>query len=147
MTFFLTFRDTGKAFELKGDLLKMITNENYNADLAILADKKLLYDFAEEMHFNVRGIGNKSTRDRTLIKLLKSPAIMVWDISNLIFLSSDSDELCIRSKLMLQEKHAGNNADLIHKEIFAILDKLLEHLCITKKQHEQILIRCYLLHE
>ena len=30
----LTFRDTGKVFELKGDLLEMITNKNYNVDLA-----------------------------------------------------------------------------------------------------------------
>ena len=36
----LTFRDTGKEFELKGDLLKMITNNNYNVDHASLADKK-----------------------------------------------------------------------------------------------------------
>ena len=32
----LTFRDTNKQFELKGDLLKMITNKNYNVDLASL---------------------------------------------------------------------------------------------------------------
>ena len=36
----LTFRDTGTQFELKGDLLKMITNKNYNVDLASLSDKK-----------------------------------------------------------------------------------------------------------
>ena len=30
----LTFRDTGKVFELKGDLLKMITSENCNVDIA-----------------------------------------------------------------------------------------------------------------
>ena len=42
----LTFRDTGKEFELKGDLLKMITNKNYNVDHASLSNKKLLYDFA-----------------------------------------------------------------------------------------------------
>ena len=34
----LTFRDTGKEFELKGDLLKMITNKNFNVDLASLAE-------------------------------------------------------------------------------------------------------------
>ena len=72
----LTIRDTGKEFELKGDLLEIITNKNYNVDLASLADKKFLYDFAKEMQFHVRGQGRKSTRDRTLIKLLKSPAIM-----------------------------------------------------------------------
>ena len=32
---FLTFCYTNKEIELKGDLLKMITNENYNVDLAI----------------------------------------------------------------------------------------------------------------
>ena len=72
----LTFRDTNKQFELKGDLLKMITNKNYNVDLASLSDKKLLYDFAKEMHFDERRVGNKSTRDKKLIKLLNSPAIM-----------------------------------------------------------------------
>ena len=35
----LTFRDTNKLFELKEDLLKMITNKNYNVDLANLSDK------------------------------------------------------------------------------------------------------------
>ena len=43
----LTFRDTGKEFELKGDLLKMMTNKNYNVDLASLSDKKLMNDFAK----------------------------------------------------------------------------------------------------
>ena len=36
----LTFRDTDKVFELKGDLLKLITNKNYNVDLNSLADEK-----------------------------------------------------------------------------------------------------------
>ena len=35
----LGFRDTGKEFELTGDLLKKITNKNYNVDLASLSDK------------------------------------------------------------------------------------------------------------
>ena len=48
----LTFRDTGKEFELKGDLLKMITNKNYNVNLASLQDKKLMYAFAKEMNFD-----------------------------------------------------------------------------------------------
>ena len=57
----LTFRDTVKKFELKGDLFKMITNKNYNVDLASLSDKKLMYDFAKEMNFDVKGLGRKST--------------------------------------------------------------------------------------
>ena len=61
----LTFHDRGKVFELKGDLLKMITNKNNNANVASLSDKKLLYNFAKEMIFDVRGQGRKSTRDIT----------------------------------------------------------------------------------
>ena len=140
----LTFLDTNKVFELQGDLLKMITNKNYNVDFASLSDKKLMYDFAKEMHFDTKAQGNKSTRDRTLIKLLKSPAIMASGIST-IFLSSDPDELCNRLKLLLQEKHAGNISDIINNEIVAIVDKLLEYKCISKKQHKQILIKCNLL--
>ena len=59
----LTFRDTNKQFELEGDLLEMITNSKFNVDLASLSDKKLLYDFVKEMHFDPKASGNKSTRD------------------------------------------------------------------------------------
>ena len=48
----LTYRDAGKEFELKDDLLKMINNKNYNVDIASLSDKKLMYDFAKEMNFD-----------------------------------------------------------------------------------------------
>ena len=145
----LTFRDTNKQFELKGDLLEMITNSKFNVDLASLSDKKLMYDFAKEMHFDPKASGNKSTRDRKIIKLLKSPGLIVSapGVSKTIFLSSDPDELCDRLKLLLQEKHAGNNSDIINDEIVAIVDKLLEYKCITKKQHKQILIKCNLLNE
>ena len=145
----LTFRDRNKQFELKGELLKMITNKNYNVDLASLADKKIMYDFAKETNFDLKAQGNKSTRDKTLIKLLKSPGLMVSasGASKTIFLSSDTDELCDRLKLLLQEKHAGNNSDIINQEIVVIGDKLLEYKCLSKKQHKQILIKCNLLHE
>ena len=62
----LTFRDTGKKFELKGDLLEMITNTKFNVDLASLEDKKLMYNFAKEMHFDQKAVGNKSIRDKSL---------------------------------------------------------------------------------
>ena len=81
----LTFRDTNKQFELKGYLLEMITNSKYNVDLASLQDKKLMYDFAKEMHFDLNAPDNKSTRDTKLIKLLKSPAIMASGVLKTIF--------------------------------------------------------------
>ena len=77
----LTFRDSNKEFEFTGDLLKMIPNKNNNVDLASLQDKKLIYDFAKKMNFDVKAFGNKSICGRTLIKLFKSPAIMASGMS------------------------------------------------------------------
>ena len=131
---FLTFRDSGKEFELNGDLLKMITNKNYNVDLASLTDKKIMYDFAKEMKFDLKSIGKKSTRDRTLVKVLKSPGLLVSasGISNIIVLSSNPKDLCKRIKLLVQQKQAGNNSNIINDEIVAIVDKLLEYRCIPE---------------
>ena len=145
----LTFRDTGKEIDLKGDLFKTITNKNYNVDLASLVDKKLMYDFAKEMNFDLKAPSNKSTRDRTLIKLIKSPGLMVSAsrVSKTIILSTNPNELRDRVKLLIQEKQAVNNTDLINQEITAIVDKLLEYKCISKKQQNQILIKCNRLHE
>ena len=66
-------------------------------------------------------------------------------ISKTIFLSSDPNEFCDRLKLLLQEKHGGNNSDIINDEIVVIIDKLLEWKCISIKQHKQILTQCNLL--
>ena len=127
----------------------MISNSKYNVDLASLVDKKLMYDFAKEMHFDTKAQGRKPTRDKTLKKLLKSPGLIVSasGITKTFFLSSDPDELCNRLKLLLQEKHAGNNSDIINNEVVTIVDKLLEYKCITKKQHHQILTKCNLLNQ
>ena len=106
-----------------------------------------MYDFAKEMHFDMNAVGKKPTRDKTLIKFLKSPGLIISasGFSKTIFLSSDPNELCDRLKLLLQEKHAGNNSDIINEEIVAIVDKLLEYRCISKKEHKQILLKCDLL--
>ena len=97
------------------------------------------------MNSNIRQKGNKSDRDKSIIRLLRSPAIMASGVSKTIFLSSDPNELCYRLKLLLQEKHADNNSNIINDEIISIIDKLLEYKCISKKQHKQILIKCNLL--
>ena len=139
----LTFRDTGKQLELKGDLLKMITNKNYNVDLASLSDKKLMYDFAREFNFDSKAQGKKSTRDRSLIKLPKVPAVITSGVTT-IFLSENLEELCSRIKLLLQERQAGNKSNIFNIEIIAIVDNLLEFKCMSKKEHKQILIECNL---
>ena len=134
-----TFRDTDKEFEQKGDFLKMITNKNYNVGLANLSDKKLMYDFAKEMNFDLKAQGNKSTRDRTLIKLPKSPAIIASGATR-IFLSENPGELCNRLSLLLQERQAGNNSNIINDETIAIVDKILEYKCMSRKKQKQLLV-------
>ena len=61
-------------------------------------------------------------------------------ILNIIILSPDLNELCYRLKLLLEEKEAGNNSDIISQEIVAVVDNLLEYKCISKKQHKQLVL-------
>ena len=107
-----------------------------------------MYEFAKEMNFDLKAQGNKSNRDRSLIKLLKSPCLMISasGLSRTIILPSNVDELCDRLKLLLQQKQAGINFDKINDEIIALVDKFLEYKCISQKQHKQLLINCNLLH-
>ena len=97
------------------------------------------------MNFDNKNIGRKSPRDRSIVELLKSPAIMASGLSTK-FLSCDPNELCDGLKLLLQQKQAGRNSDKFNKEKVAIVDKLLEYNCISKKQQKEILIICNLLH-
>ena len=141
----IVFRDSNKSFRLEGDLLKVITNYKFNVDHSNQQDKKLIYQFAKEMKYDTKSTGRPSVRHNSIVKLLDQPAIMASGVSKTIILSSDPNELCNRLKLLLQEKHAGNNSNIINDEIIAIVDKLLEYKCISKKQHKQILIKCNLL--
>ena len=133
----LTFRETDTMFELKGGFLKKITTKNDNRDLTSLSDKKMVFDFAKEMYFDVKAPGNKNNWDRSLERLPKSPAIMACGISTM-FLPTKPKDFCDNLKLLLQEKEVGNNSDIINKEIVAIIDKFLEDKFISKKQQKQM---------
>ena len=56
-------------------------------------------------------------------------------ISKLIILPANEDEICDRLELLLQEKKAGNNSKIINDEKVAVVDKLLEYNCMSKKKH------------
>ena len=141
----ITFRDSNKTFRLEGDPLKVITNYKFNVDHSSPQDKKLIYEFAKEMNYDINSTGRPSVKHNSMIRLLEQPAIMASGFSKTIIPSSDPNELCDRLRLLLQEKQAGNNSDIINDEIVAIVDKLLEYKCISKKQPKQILIKCNLL--
>ena len=55
------------------------------------------------MCFDERALGNKSTRDKYFIDLLKTSFIMASGISTIIF-PENLNELCDGIKLLLQEK-------------------------------------------
>ena len=142
----LTFRDSNKTFKFDGDLLETMTPYDFNVNHANPQSQKSIYEFGGEMKiYNIKQKGRKSNRDKSMIKLLESPAIMASGVSKTIFLSSYPDELCDRIKLLLQEKRAGYNSDLFNQEIVAMIDKFLEYNCISKKQHKPILTKCNLL--
>ena len=101
-----TFRDTHKKFEMEGKLLKIMTNKNYNVDLAKILDKELLFEFAKGMCFDQKALGNEGTNDYTFINLLKSAASMASDIFT-IFLPDNPSDLCDRLKLLPQKKQVG----------------------------------------
>ena len=98
------------------------------------------------MKFDIKEKGRKIDRDKSLIRLLKSQAIMASAFPKTSLLPSDLNELCDRLKLLLQQKQAGNNSDLKNQEFVAIVDKLIEYKCISKRQFKQLLIKCNLLH-
>ena len=72
----LVFRDINKSFKLDGDLLKVITIFKFNADHSNPQDKKLNYEFTKEMNFDIKKVGRPSTRDKSVKRILDSPAIM-----------------------------------------------------------------------
>ena len=70
--------------------------------------------------------------------MLKSPAIMASGNST-TFLPENPNELCDTFKLLLQERQAGKNSNIIDEEIVAIAENLLKNKCISTKRHKSLL--------
>ena len=142
----LTFRDTNKIFKLEGDLLEVMSNNKFNVDSSNQQNREIIREFAKEMKYNtVKNKGRPPVRHKSIMILLNQSPITASGFTKTIILSSNPDELCNRLRLLLQEKHAGNNSNIINEESVAIVDKYLEYKCISKKQHKQILNKCNLL--
>ena len=56
----LFFRDSNKSFKLDGDLLETMTNYDFNVDHSNQQDRKLIYELAKDMNFNIRQKGKKA---------------------------------------------------------------------------------------
>ena len=60
--------------------------------------KEVTFDYAKEMSFEEKALSNKSNRDKTLLKLPKSPDIMISGISPKVLLKN-LNELSDRLKI------------------------------------------------
>ena len=60
----LKFRDTDKKFEVKRNLLKKITNQNYSVDLAISLEKYFVYEYTKETYIDKKASGNKQKKHK-----------------------------------------------------------------------------------
>ena len=96
------------------------------------------------MNFDINRIGRKRNRNKSLGKLLKPSAIMAGSLKEpkTRCLSSDPNEVCDRLKLLVQEKQAASNSNIINEELIAITDKLLQYKCISTNQHNFLLPKC-----
>ena len=113
----------------------------FNVDRSNQQNREIIREFAKKMKYNtVKNKGRPPVRHKSIMRLLNQPPTTASGFTKTIILSSNPDELCNRLRLLIQEKHAGNNSDIINKESVAIVDKLIEYKCISKKQHKQILI-------
>ena len=109
-----TFTDSNKSFKLDGDLLETMTNYDFNVSRSNPEDQKLIYEFGKEMKFDIKQKGRKSNRDKSMIKLFKSHAIIASGTSNIKFLSSDPNKLCNSLKLLLHEQQAENFSYIVN---------------------------------
>ena len=82
----ITFRDSNKPFKFDGDLSETMTNYDFNVGHSNPKDQKLIYEFGKEMNFNIGQKGRKSDRDKSTIKLLKSPAILASGVTTIFFI-------------------------------------------------------------
>ena len=95
-------RDSNKSFKLDVDLSETMTNYVLYVDHCNQQDQIIIYEFGKEMKIEIRQKGRKSNRDKTVIKMPKSPAVMASGISTKI-LRSDPNELYDKMKLLLQK--------------------------------------------
>ena len=77
----LTSRDSNKSCVLDGDLLKALTNNDFNVGHSNPQDQKVIYEFGNEMKFDIKQKRQKNNREISFIKLPKSPAMMDSEIS------------------------------------------------------------------
>ena len=66
----ITFRDSNKSFRLHEDLLKLIKIQQFNADHSTPRDRKIFFEFAREVNYDVKSRGRPRPRHNSIKKNL-----------------------------------------------------------------------------
>ena len=133
----LRFGDSAVVFTLKGDTLSMMTDYDFKKTNSPGA--KQFINFLEEIQFDIHA-KDKSFRDENLIKNYSNKrTLLASGLQKVIFLSENSNEICVGIYSLIQEKQARNHTSKFDDEIIAKVDKLLENKSNTPKQHKQTL--------
>ena len=100
-------------------------------------EAKQFISFLGEIDFDLLR-KDKSSRDKKLIQNYYNKRVLPACGLKTNFFSENPNEVCDRTKLLLQEKRAGNKTNIINEEIFALVDEILENKCITSTQRTKI---------
>ena len=101
----------------------MLTDYKFNT--TDKPDRELSIDIMDETLFDIHSRG-KRLRDKSLIKNHFNERSILASGFRTIFLSEKPNEICGKVKLLLQEKRAGKNSNIVNKKIVAINDKIVE---------------------
>ena len=140
----VVFRNSGVVFQLKGDILSMTTEYDFNKTDS--PDAKQITNFLDEMHFDIHA-KYKSSSDENLITIHHNKrTLLALGLHEVIFLSENPIELFNRLRLIIEGKQVGNDTNKFDNEFIAIFKELLEYKSLTPKQHKQFLFKIILLH-
>ena len=100
----------------------------------------------EEIQFDIHA-KDKCFRDENLIRnFYNNRTLLASGLQKVIFLSENSNEICLGICLIIQEKQPRNHTIKFDDEIIAKVDKMLEYKSNTPKQYKQTLNIFNLLH-
>ena len=78
------------------------------------------------MRFDFKQVGRPSTSERSLKKKCLNHQLSSLREFQQYFLPENPIELCDGLIILLQDKQAGNNSDIINEKTFAVVDRIPE---------------------
>ena len=124
--------ENGNKYDMNNKDLTYFLSEP-NMKESNIKDDELIGNFCKDVKYDLNLAGDKRSNRYKYIKKLSSKTS--GSGIDIIFLSSDPNELVDRLYLLYQEKIAGNDSKNINEEMVAIYDKLYEYNILSKENH------------